>query len=90
MESDKRLSIIYHFPCFDFAFSAINTFLYYSNFARTKYIIQFIPIQNTTSKIEALKNANKVILLDLSLSEEEYDYLMEHQDISVIMIDHHI
>ena len=90
MESDKRLSIIYHFPCFDGAFAAINTFLYYSNFARTKYIIQFIPIQNTTSKIEALKNANKVILLDLSLSEEEYDYLMEHQDISVIMIDHHI
>ena len=90
MESDKRLSIIYHFPCFDGAFAAINTFLYYSHFAKTKYIIQFIPIQNTTSKIEYLKNTNKVMVLDLSLSEEEYYYLMEHQDISVIMIAHHI
>lgn len=90
MESNKRLSIIYHFPCFDGAFAAINSYLYYSKFAKTKYNIQFVPIQNNTSKIKAFENADKVILLDLSLLEDEYDYLMEHQNISVLMIDHHI
>lgn len=91
MESiQKKLEIIYHFPCYDGAFAAINTYLYYKNFSKTQYDITFKPIKNFVSKKEFLIGFDKIIILDLNLSEDEYDALMENQDISVLMIDHHI
>lgn len=87
--ANKTLSIIYHFPCFDGAYGAINTFLYYTNFSKTKYNIKFVPMKNSVSKLASFEGTDKIVVLDVSLIEEDYKYLMEHQDIKVLIIDHH-
>ena len=87
--TNKTLSIIYHFPCFDGAYGAINTYLYYTNFSKTKYTIKFVPMKNSISKLFAFEKTDKIVVLDVSLIEEDYKYLMEHQNIKVLLIDHH-
>ena len=42
-ETFKELCVVYHFPCYDGVYGAINTYLYYSHFSKNKYKITFKP-----------------------------------------------
>ena len=94
MEKNRPvLMIMYHFPCFDGAYAAINAYMYYMNFSRTYYHINLVPIKNVSSKIwhfESIK-PKKIVILDLNLSQEEIDYFKHkaNSKVSLIIFDHH-
>lgn len=94
MEKNRPvLMIMYHFPCFDGAYAAINAYMYYMNFSRTYYHLKIIPIKNIHPKIphfESIK-PKKIIILDLNLSQDEIDYFKNktNNNISLIIFDHH-
>ena len=91
--SKKELCIIYHFPCFDGVYGAINSFLYYKNFTNDKYYITFKPLRNVYNIFSAVdKKYDKIISLDLGLKDEDINFLTNknNDDISIIIFDHHI
>ena len=88
----KELCIIYHCPCYDGAYGAINAYLYYKNFTNDKYKITFLPLKNTFpiySKLE--KKYNKIISLDLGLRDDDIKFLTDenNNNTSIIIFDHH-
>lgn len=93
MESKKELCIIYHFPCYDGVYGAINAYLYYKNFCNDKYNITFKPLRNIYPIFSVVdKNYNKIITLDLCLKDEDMTFLTDNKNeqTSIIMFDHHI
>ena len=88
----KNLAIIYHDHCYDGAFGAINTYLYYSNFSNEKYIIEFIPLMNIYPLFTNLdKNYDKIVSHDIGIKEEDINFLTDKKNdkISIIIFDHH-
>ena len=92
INTKKELCIIYHFPCYDGAFGAINTYLYYTNFKRNKYKITFKPLRNIFPILSvADKKYDKIIALDLAMKDEDIAFLTnkENDKTSIIIFDHH-
>lgn len=88
----KSLGIVYHYPCFDGAYAAINTYLYYKYFSRTKYNVSFYPFLNTWNQHDKLfhnSEHNKIIFLDVSISVDDINVINNNNNISLIIIDHH-
>ena len=88
----KELQIIYHFPCYDGALGAINTYIYYKNFSSSKYNITLLPLKNFEFKFKNLNHKyNKIIIIDLELKDEDINFLLDtkNDDISIILFDHH-
>ena len=88
----KNICIIYHHPCYDGLFGAINAFLYYKNFTNNKYQITFLPLKNIYPIFSQLtKKYDKIISLDLGMKENDIDFLTDKNnfDISVTLFDHH-
>ena len=93
INSTKELCIIYHFPCYDGAYGAINTYLYYKNFPKDKYNITFKPLRNIFPIFSVVnKKYDKIISLDLAIKDDDIKFLTDEKndDISVIIFDHHI
>ena len=96
MESEikvqKEVCIIYHFPCYDGVYGAINTYLYYKNFANSHYTITFKPLRNIYPIFSVVdKKYDKIIILDLVFKDEDIPFLINenNDDISIILFDHH-
>ena len=88
----KEVCIIYHFPCYDGAYGAINAYLYYSNFTNNKYNITFKPLRNIFSIFSVIdKKYDKIITLDLALKDEDINFLTDNnnKDVSIVIFDHH-
>ena len=89
----KEVCIIYHFPCYDGVYGAINTYLYYTNFSNNEYKITFKPLRNIYPIFSVVdKHYDKIIVLDLALKDEDIDFLLnkENNETSIILFDHHI
>ena len=88
----KNLCIIYHYPCYDGLYGAINAYLYYKNFTNNKYNITFLPLRNVVpifSKIT--QKYDKIISLDLGMKENDIDFITnkDNSNISITIFDHH-
>lgn len=88
----KELCIVYHYPCYDGAYGAINAYLYYKNFTKEKYKITFLPLKNVFpifSKIN--KKYDKIISLDLGIKDNDINFLTDKNNdgTSIILFDHH-
>ena len=89
----KEVCIIYHFPCYDGVYGAINTYLYYKNFANHEYKITFKPLRNIYPVFSAVdKKYDKIIIIDLAVKDEDINFLTneKNDEISIILFDHHI
>ena len=92
MESNnKSICIVYHYPCFDGAYAAINAYMYYKYFSRTKYSVSFYPFLNTWNQHDKLFHAahNKIVFLDISISVDDINAINNNKHISLLIIDHH-
>ena len=92
IKEKKNLAIIYHAHCYDGAFAAINTYLYYSNFTKDKYILEFIPLMNIYPLFTYLdKIYDKIVCLDLGFKEEDIKFLTDEKNekTSITLFDHH-
>lgn len=93
-KSDQNIAIVYHYPCYDGSYSALNTYLYYHNFCKLKSHIKFYPSnnQNRISEVN-YKEADKIYVLDKGLNDEDYTFLYEiakeNKNLKIILIDHH-
>ena len=90
---EKEVCIIYHFPCYDGVYGAINTYLYYKNFANHEYKITFKPLRNIYPVFSAVdKKYDKIIIIDLAVKDEDINFLTneKNDEISIILFDHHI
>jgi len=88
----KELCIVYHFPCYDGVYGAINTYLYYKYFTNDKYNITFKPLRNIYPIFSVVdKKYDKIISLDLSPKDEDIEFLkdIKNNNISIILFDHH-
>ena len=88
----KNICIIYHYPCYDGLYGAINTYLYYKNFTNNKYNITFLPLRNIYPIFSKLtQRYDKIISLDLGMKENDIDFLKDinNSNISVTIFDHH-
>ena len=88
----KELCIVYHFPCYDGVYGAINSYLYYNNFTNGKYNITFKPLRNIYPIFSVVnKKYDKIISLDLALKDEDINFLTDKNNIdtSIIIFDHH-
>ena len=96
MESEivpkKNICIIYHYPCYDGLYGAINTYLYYKNFTNNKYNIAFLPLRNIIPIFSQLtQKYDKIVTLDLGMKGNDIDFLTDknNSDVSVTIFDHH-
>ena len=96
MESEiipkKNICIIYHYPCYDGLYGAINAYLYYKNFTNNKYNITFLPLRNIFPIFSQLtKKFDKIVTLDLGMKGNDIDFLTDknNSDVSVTIFDHH-
>jgi hypothetical protein len=92
-EGQEKIGIIYHYPCYDGCYAALNAYLYYSKAKLSqKYLIEFFPSNsnNRISEVE-LSKFKKVYILDKGLNEEDYEYILTNSNIKtiIIIIDHH-
>ena len=93
IQSYKELCIIYHFPCYDGAYGAINTYLYYNNFPKNKYKITFMPLRNIYPIFSEInKIYDKIVTLDLAIKDEDIKFLTDkkNDNVSIIIFDHHV
>ena len=89
----KQICIIYHFPCYDGAYGAINAYFYYKNFTNEKYWITLKPLRNIFPIFSVVdKKYDKIISLDLTMKDEDINFLTnkENDNISIILFDHHV
>ena len=88
----KSLCIIYHSPCYDGTFGAINAYLYYKNFKNEKYNITFKPQKKNVPIFTFIdKKYNKIISIDLCLKDEDINFILDSNNMesSIIIFDHH-
>jgi len=90
----KRIAIIYHFPCYDGGYSAMNAYLYYKYLYSEENTIHFFP-SNSNNRLSEVKfeKYELVYILDKGLNEEDYIHIAEilknMENIKIILIDHH-
>lgn len=92
IDKKKNICIIYHYPCYDGFYGAINTYLYYKNFTNHKYMITFLPLRNIFPIFSKLtQKYDKIISLDLGMKENDIDFLTDKNNLetSVTIFDHH-
>jgi oligoribonuclease NrnB/cAMP/cGMP phosphodiesterase (DHH superfamily) len=92
-EGQQKIGIIYHYPCYDGCYAALNAYLYYSKAKLSqKYLIEFFP-SNSNNRISEvqLSEFKKVYILDKGLNEEDYEYIFKYSNTKtvIIIIDHH-
>ena len=88
----KDICIIYHYPCYDGFYGAINAYLYYKNFTNNKYDITFLPLRNLFPIFSQLtKHFDKIISLDLGMKEHDIDFMTDKNNYttSITLFDHH-
>lgn len=85
----KKLSLIYHYPCYDGCFAAINIFLFYQNFKKDKYEITFNPIRTAFNKIKAMTGYDKVIMADVGIEDSEIDFICSNKNFKLTIFEHH-
>lgn len=103
MESEKKeisnICIIYHYPCYDGSYAALNCYLYYCYFYKKENNVYFYP-SNSQNRIEEVlteencKFFNKVYIVDKGMNDEDYEYvskkLSQFLNLKLFYIDHHI
>jgi oligoribonuclease NrnB/cAMP/cGMP phosphodiesterase (DHH superfamily) len=89
-----QVGIIYHYPCYDGAYSALNAFLYYKNFGKLR--VKFFP-SNSHNRISEVDCSifNRVYILDKGLNEYDLEYIFQtleknKKTLKIILIDHHL
>jgi hypothetical protein len=92
---NKNIAVIYHYPCYDGAFSCVNLYLYYTNFSNKTNLLYFYP-SNSHNRISEVVNTenkikfSKVYILDKGLNDEDYQQILEwSSSLKFIIIDHH-
>lgn len=93
----SKIGIIYHYPCYDGGYSAMNAYLYYTYLSHKKKIIHFFP-SNSNNRLNEVnfEKYGKIYILDKGLNEEDFTFLaesmkkFENKKIKIILIDHHI
>jgi hypothetical protein len=95
-DKERMIAIIYHYPCYDGSYAAVNAYCYYAYFCIHKNNnVKFFPSnsQNRINEVE-LKKFEKVYILDKGLNDIDLEYIYEtaikHKQIKFIIIDHHI
>ncbi len=102
----QKIAVIYHHPCFDGSYSAINAYIFYSYFSNKKNQLNFFKMSNSNRLENILENQtledyNKIYILDKGLSHEDFEYLYYllnensvKMDIEnnnkIVVVDHHI
>jgi oligoribonuclease NrnB/cAMP/cGMP phosphodiesterase (DHH superfamily) len=90
----KNIAIIYHFPCYDGGYSAMNAYLYYQYLYSEKNTIHFFP-SNSNNRLNEVKfeKYELVYILDKGLNEEDLIHIAEilknTENIKIVLIDHH-
>jgi oligoribonuclease NrnB/cAMP/cGMP phosphodiesterase (DHH superfamily) len=89
-----QVGIIYHYPCYDGAYSALNAFLYYKYLLDSQ--VQFFPSNshNRISEVDCGKFST-VYILDKGLNEHDWIFIFEtlvnyEKSLKIIIIDHHL
>jgi hypothetical protein len=91
----KQIAVIYHFPCHDGSYSALNLYLYITNFYKHKYKLHFHPSNsnNRISDVLSVDNKqgyDKIYIFDKGLGEEDFVFLLSlKDDVRINVIDHH-
>jgi len=80
--SNQSIAIIYHYPCFDGCYSAINCYLYYKHFSNKRNKIEFFPMSNSKRLVDIMEKDffeyfNKIYILDKGLNNEDFEFLLE-------------
>lgn len=92
MESNaKHLLIIYHHPCFDGAFGAVNVYQFYTVLSPKKYHITFLPCKTGEwVDKENIDEYKKIIIVDVDISRIGYDLLLKKETNDIVIFDHHL
>ncbi len=90
----KRIAIIYHYPCYDGGYSAMNAYLYYKFVFSVNNVIHFFP-SNSHNRLNEVnfEKYELIYILDKGLNEEDYFHIVEvlnnRENIKIVLIDHH-
>jgi hypothetical protein len=88
----KKIGVIYHFPCYDGSYSALNLYLYYT-YLKKHNEVYFYPSNSNNRIAEGFtEDYDKVYILDKGLNDDDYKYLIGRKDVDsqkVVVIDHH-
>lgn len=94
-KNSKNIAVVYHYPCYDGAFSCVNLYLYYTHFNK-KYYIYFYPSNSHNRISEVIEPENKlkyskVFILDKGLNDEDFEHILKcaAEQIKFYIIDHH-
>jgi oligoribonuclease NrnB/cAMP/cGMP phosphodiesterase (DHH superfamily) len=94
LNNTANVGIIYHYPCYDGSYAALNAFLYYKNFGRLR--VKFFPSNshNRISEVDCTK-FDRIYILDKGLNEDDLEYILKIQKenkntLKLILIDHHL
>lgn len=79
---NQKIAIIYHHPCFDGSYSAINAYLYYIYFSSKANKIDFFPMTNSQRleekfDSEMIREYEKIYLFDKGFNQEDFQNLYE-------------
>lgn len=97
----QKIAIIYHYPCFDGSYSAVNSFIYYKYISNKINTINFFPMTNSHRlddilEQEMLQEYNKIYIFDKGFNQQDYEFLYEtlnnnyFEENKIVIIDHHI
>jgi hypothetical protein len=101
----QKIAIVYHVPCFDGSYSAVNAFIHYKYFSNKINTIHFFPMTNSQRldeilELEMLDEYNKIYFFDKGFNYEDFQFLYDsisNYNIKnnvdrnkLIIIDHHI
>jgi oligoribonuclease NrnB/cAMP/cGMP phosphodiesterase (DHH superfamily) len=94
LNNTASVGIIYHYPCYDGSYAALNAFLYYKNFAELR--VKFFPSNshNRISEVDCSK-FNTIYILDKGLNEDDLEYILKilqenKNTLKMHIIDHHL
>jgi nanoRNase/pAp phosphatase (c-di-AMP/oligoRNAs hydrolase) len=89
----KKIGVIYHYPCFDGTYAALNLYLYLKNFKKNKFELYYHPSNSFNRISEGFSKEfkyDKVYILDKGLDDEDYAYLLSNDlRAKICIIDHH-
>lgn len=87
----KHLLIIYHHPCFDGAFGAVNVYQFYTQLSPKKYSISFLPLKAGKWVYNGdLDKYDKIIIVDVDISAIGFDLLLKKEKNDILIFDHHL
>jgi len=81
-DKQKKIAIIYHYPCFDGSYSAVNAYIYYKHFSNKTNKVDFFPMTNSQRleeifDIEFRDEYKKVYLFDKGFNQGDFQFLYE-------------